>query len=87
MEIHLPDHLQRFIDDEVNAGRYSSRDDVVRLAVEQFRQSQAITPATTPSEHDPILGSMREDAELLDEIVEEAMRNRERRPWGLSPGE
>jgi hypothetical protein len=30
---------------------------------------------------------MREDAELLDEIVEEGMKAREERPWRLPPGE
>jgi hypothetical protein len=30
---------------------------------------------------------MREDAEVLDEIVEEAMKIREERPWRLPPGE
>ena len=30
---------------------------------------------------------MREDADLLDEIVEEAMKIREERPWRLPPGE
>jgi hypothetical protein len=28
---------------------------------------------------------MREDAEVLDEIVEEAMKIREERPWRLPP--
>jgi predicted DNA-binding antitoxin AbrB/MazE fold protein len=31
--------------------------------------------------HDPILGLMADDAELLDEIVEEAMRARETQPF------
>jgi uncharacterized protein with von Willebrand factor type A (vWA) domain len=33
------------------------------------------------------LGAMRDAADELDAIVEQAMKNREERPWRLSPGE
>jgi hypothetical protein len=33
---------------------------------------------------DPLLGSMSDHAELMDQIVEDAMRNREHRPWRLT---
>ncbi len=36
---------------------------------------------------DPLLGSMADHAELMDEIVEDAMRHREQQPWRLSTGE
>jgi len=36
---------------------------------------------------DPLLGSMSDHAELMDQIVEDAMRNREQQPWRLSTGE
>lgn len=36
---------------------------------------------------DPLLGSMSDHAELMDQIVEEAMQNREHQPWRLAPSE
>ncbi len=36
---------------------------------------------------DPLLGSMSDHAELMDQIVEDAMRHREQQPWRLSTGE
>jgi hypothetical protein len=33
------------------------------------------------------IGAMREDAEFLDQIVDDAMRNSREQPWRLSPSE
>jgi Arc/MetJ-type ribon-helix-helix transcriptional regulator len=85
VEIHLPEDLQRFVHDQVRIGRFPSEDQVVREALRQFQEVQG--PAAAPPTPDPWLGSMREDAEMLDEIVEEAMKIREERPWRLPPGE
>ena len=85
MEIHLPEDLQRFVHDQVRTGRFPSEDQVVSEALRQFKQAQQ-PPAAQPAP-DPWLGSMREDAGLLDEIVEDAMKIREERPWRLPPGE
>ncbi len=86
MEIQLPEDLERFVRDEVLAGHYASEEEIVRLALKQLQQARKPLPMdqATP---DPWLGSMREDAEMLDEIVEEAMKIREERPWRLPPGE
>lgn len=85
MEVHLPEDLQRYLHDEVRAGRFPSEDQVVSTALRQFQKSQEA--AAVPPALDPWLGSMREDADLLDDIVEDAMRIREERPWRLPPGE
>jgi Arc/MetJ-type ribon-helix-helix transcriptional regulator len=86
MEIHLPEDLERFVHDQVRAGKFPSEEQVVRQALEHFMLAQQPVPAA-PQTNDPWLGSMREDAALLDEIVEEAMRIREERPWRLPAGE
>lgn len=39
-----------------------------------------VDPAN-PSAADPLLGSMRDDADLMDEIVADAMRNRQISGW------
>ena len=85
MEIHLPEDLLRFVQDQVRTGRFPSEDQVVHEALREFQKVQG--PAVGQPKPDPWLGSMREDAELLDEIVEEAMKLREERPWRLPPGE
>lgn len=86
MEIQLPEDLERFVRDEVRAGRYASEEEIVRRALEQLQQARRAPTADQPTP-DPWLGSMRDDAEVLDEIVEEAMKIREERPWRLPPGE
>jgi hypothetical protein len=57
------------------------------LSPEQMRQlrreldGKIAAAATKPPAADPLLGSMSDHAELMDQIVEDAMRNREQRPW------
>ena len=44
--------------------------------------------ANTPAGQDlGSIGALRDDAESLDQIVEDAMRDRRARPWRLAPGE
>jgi putative addiction module CopG family antidote len=47
MTIHLPAELERFVHDQVLAGRYRSEDDVIRDALEQLR-SHATAPTNGP---------------------------------------
>ena len=80
MEIHLPEDLRRFVPDQVRTGRFPSEDQVVHEALREFQKAQG--PAIGQPKPDPWLGSMRQDAELLDEIVEEARKIREERTNG-----
>jgi hypothetical protein len=47
------------------------------------RQRQPVTPIPGPG----LIGALRDDAGLLDQAVEHAMKVREERPWRLDPGE
>ena len=47
MTIQLPEELERFVHDQVLAGRYRSEDDVIRDALEQLRRHTP-TPTTAP---------------------------------------
>ena len=76
VEIQLPEELERYVDDQVKAGRFSTKDQVVREALERFQQ-------TTLPARDPLLGLFSDEPELMDEIVESAMRDRETRPLRL----
>lgn len=53
----------------------------------ELESKQAASPAVSPTDDDPILGMWRDDAELIDQIVDDAMRNRREQPWRLTPGE
>ena len=44
MTIRLPPELERFVHDQILAGRYSSEDDVVRDALERLRRHTPTTP-------------------------------------------
>jgi Arc/MetJ-type ribon-helix-helix transcriptional regulator len=84
MTIDLPEDLQRYVHDQVLAGRFRTEDEVILDAVEHHRHTHPIT-AASPVTTDPVLGSMREDAEFLDEIVDRAMKARREQPWRISP--
>src|SRR6516165_8605425 len=40
MTIHLPEHLERYVHDQVQAGLYPTEDDVIRDALERHRQAE-----------------------------------------------
>ena len=63
-----------------------SPDQVQRLYRELESKMASATNVSRPTD-DPLLGSMQDHAELMDEIVEDAMRHREQQPWRLSAGE
>ena len=78
MTIRLPEHLERYVHDQVVAGRFRTEDDVILDALERHRQAQQPPAPATP---DPVLGCMRDDSELMDEIVADAYRHRREETW------
>lgn len=53
----------------------------------ELESKQVAPPAVSQNDDDPILGMWRDDAELIDQIVDDAMRNRREQPWRLAPSE
>jgi len=47
MTIHLPEHLERYVHDQVQAGRYPTEDDVIRDALERHRHAEPTTAQAT----------------------------------------
>jgi Arc/MetJ-type ribon-helix-helix transcriptional regulator len=78
MTIHLPDELHSSIRAEVLSGHFASDDDAVTAIVrEHFRRKAAAEAnAVKAVGADPLLGSMREFADDMDEIVADAYRRR-----------
>ncbi len=95
MTINLPDDLERFIRAEVHRGHFASEEDAIAEAVRLLRHQISPKEKSVPaagaasfvSTPDPVLGAMRDAADELDDIVAEAMKNREEQPWRLSPSE
>jgi Arc/MetJ-type ribon-helix-helix transcriptional regulator len=89
MTINLPEDLERFIRSEVLSGHFASEQDALLEAVRLLQRQVTKTTSTlakTPSAStsDQLLGSMRDAAEELDEVVAEAMQLREQQPWRLA---
>ena len=92
MTIQLPNDLETSIEAVVHSGRFATVDaamaEAARLLLREIQQEQSQpTPAVPKASGDPLIGALREDADLLDEIVEHAMKVREERPWRKAPGE
>jgi Arc/MetJ-type ribon-helix-helix transcriptional regulator len=87
MTIHLPNDLESRVQAAVHSGRFASLDDAMaaaaRLLLRELAQGQQGMPPTSTSDcaTDPILGLMRDDADLMDEIVAEAYRLRRDETW------
>jgi Arc/MetJ-type ribon-helix-helix transcriptional regulator len=87
MTIHLPNDLERSIQAAVSSGRFASIDDAmaeaVRLLLRELGQGQQTKAAVNKgdTDADPILGLMRDDVELMDEIVADAYRQRREETW------
>lgn len=74
MTIHLPPELERFVHDQIIAGRYTSEDAVIRDALEQLRSH---TPQPSPGPGS--IGAMRDDADLLGQVTQHVMESRRSR--------
>jgi Arc/MetJ-type ribon-helix-helix transcriptional regulator len=90
MTIHLPTDLETSIEAAVHSGRFASVDDAMaeaaRLLLRTIKQEPSV-PKPNASTPPPLLGSMRDAADELDEIVAEAMKRRREEPWRAIPGE
>jgi Arc/MetJ-type ribon-helix-helix transcriptional regulator len=84
MTIQLPNDVERDILAEVHNGHFASVDAAIAEAWRLY-QRQRQMPAPAPGLGS--IGALRDDADLLDQAVEHAMKVREERPWRLTPGE
>ncbi len=86
MTITIPPDIEASILAAVRSGRFASVDDAIieaaRLLVRELNHSQPVPPTPPDIEApDPLLGLMREDAGLMDEIVADAYRQRREGTW------
>jgi Arc/MetJ-type ribon-helix-helix transcriptional regulator len=84
MPIQLPEELESSIRSLVQCGLFAAKDDAVAEAVRSFLRQRKGVPVTSDLGS---IGAMRDAADELDEIVEDAMRQRRQQPWRVIPGE
>ena len=80
MEIHLPEELEQYLSDQVKTGRFATKDQVIQEALIHLKL------ATSPG-RPPLLGLFSDEPELMDDVAESAMKDRETRPIRLSADE
>jgi Arc/MetJ-type ribon-helix-helix transcriptional regulator len=71
MTIHLPEHLERYVHDQVVAGHFRSEDDVILDALERHRQAKQLPPAPASRLDEPTSLEMQRrllEAGLISEI-------------------
>lgn len=91
MNIQLSGELETSIHAIVQSGRFSSVDEAMsaaaRLLLRDLDQEPASAPTRPADSGLGFIGALRDDADLLDQAVEYAMKVREERPWRLPPDE
>jgi Arc/MetJ-type ribon-helix-helix transcriptional regulator len=85
MTIQLPEDMERSINEAVISGRFASMDaamtEAARLLLQRLKQTPMPAKPTSSGDADPFLGLMRDDTELMDEIVADAYRHRREDKW------
>ena len=85
MTFNVSPEVEKSILAAVQSGRFHSVDEAITTAWLEWNRKQAASRPPQAGEAgpgtDPILGLMRDDAELMDEIVADAYRQRREEPW------
>jgi Arc/MetJ-type ribon-helix-helix transcriptional regulator len=88
MTIHLPEDVERSIEAVVQSGQFASADEMIAKLVRDYACRHPVQPVLQPTDvkdgedtPDPFLGLMRDDADLMDEIVADAYRHRREDKW------
>ena len=87
MTIHLPNDLISRVQSTVQSGRFDPMDDAMpeaaRLLLRELDQGSQTSTRSDPINpgNNPFLGSLRESAEELDEIVADAYTKRSLETW------
>jgi Arc/MetJ-type ribon-helix-helix transcriptional regulator len=89
MTIHLPSELESSIQAAVHNGYFASVDDAMTAAAQLLlkeigQKHPAAVQHQGKDTGEGFIGALRDDADLLDQAVEHAMRVREERPWRLN---
>ena len=86
MTIQLHQDVESSLQAAVQSGRFASLDEAitetaVRLHLSELKLDHLAVPVRDENPSNPLWGRMREDAELIDEIVADAYRHRREEAW------
>ena len=86
MTINLPQDVESSLQAAVHSGYFASIDEAIaeaaRLLLRELRLGHLPPPPVRDNNPpDPVLGCMREDGDLMDEIVADAYRQRREETW------
>ena len=88
MTISVSKDVETTINAAVCSGRFASADEMVDKLVRDYARRHQMRPLLQPTDAkdgedtpDPFLGLMRDDTELMDEIVADAYRHRREDKW------
>lgn len=84
MTIHLPLDVERDIRKEVDRGRFANVDEALAEAWRTFQQRRPPSDSTTSQ---GLIGSMRDEAELLEQVTNDIMEDRRTRTLRSAPDE
>jgi hypothetical protein len=87
MTIDVSKDVENAIHAAVQNGRFASADEMVNQLVRDYARRNPVPPIEPSHANsgedtpDPLLGLMRDDAELMDQIVADAYRHRREDKW------
>jgi Arc/MetJ-type ribon-helix-helix transcriptional regulator len=88
MTISVSKDVESTIDAAVRSGQFASAAEMVTELVRAYARRHPVQPVLPPTDAkddeetpDPFLGLMRDDTELMDEIVADAYRHRREDKW------
>jgi putative addiction module CopG family antidote len=76
MTVYISEEARRFLSAEVASGRYTSEDAVIEDALRRMREQEQPPTSGRALDNDPLWGMFRDEPELMDQIVQDAMRDR-----------
>ncbi len=80
MNILITEESRRFIKTQVLSGRYASEDEVVEAALCRMRKESPLPRPGGTLDNDPLWGMFRDEPQVIDQIVQDAMRDRQTIP-------
>ncbi len=81
MNVSISDEARRILEEEVASGRYPSEEAVIEDALRRMKRGQnQSAPSSGTLDNDPLWGMFRDEPEVIDQIVRDAMQDRESIP-------
>lgn len=81
MKMHLSKELERYIQDAIRASRHATEGEVINDALGRLRKQSPL-----PAPGQGLIGAMRDDAELLEQVTQDIMESRRTRALRPTPG-